>query len=120
MKRILLLSLLLLLTILIVQSEAETILLPDSSWEYTFSDPTGTSSWNTTYGGWSTGLAPFGNMAGAYGPDINGDFSYNTYWPADNSGSLAVAGEQGRDAQAAVQPAGEAPLAVHLAALAHL
>ncbi|MFZ3136667.1 MAG: hypothetical protein WA126_04645 [Thermodesulfovibrionales bacterium] len=59
-------------------AEADTILLPGSTWEYTFTDPTGA-------GGWQTGLAPFGNRIGPYGPDIAGYFSYNTLWEADGN-----------------------------------
>ena len=70
---------------------ADTILAPGSNWEYTFSDPTSSSDWNTTTGtaGWQTGPAPFGNATGT----VNGDFDYNTFWPADtifNDGDLWV------------------------------
>jgi hypothetical protein len=61
---------------------AATVLPAGSSWEYTFSDPTGSSTWNTTTGGWTTGNAPFGNNIGG-GWDPN--FDYATYWPADSS-----------------------------------
>lgn len=45
---------------------ATSAILPAGhTWEYTFTDPTGDSSWTTTSGtgtgGWTTGLAPFGN-----------------------------------------------------------
>ena len=67
-------------------AEAAIILTPGSSWEweYTFTDPTGDSNWNTTTGGWGKGLAPFGNQVGPYNPDdIAGNFSRITLWPAD-------------------------------------
>lgn len=67
--------------ILISQAEAVVILPPGATWEYTFTDPTGDSTWNTTTGVggiWSSGPAPFGNSSG-------GDFGYNTYWPASGS-----------------------------------
>lgn len=55
------------------------LLSPGSSWEYTFSDPSGNPDWQT-FGGvdtvtWFTGQAPFGNFFG------DADFSPNTYWP---------------------------------------
>jgi hypothetical protein len=62
-------------------AQAATILPPKDNWEYTFTDPTGTSTWNTTtdVGGiWSLGQAPFGNQTSG---DPN--FIENTFWPAD-------------------------------------
>lgn len=66
-------------------AEAAIILPPGSSWEYTFTDPTVDPNWDITTGGWSTGLAPFGNHVGPYGLDMAGDFSYNTLWPSDGA-----------------------------------
>ena len=64
--------------------QADIILAPGHTWEYTFVDPTG-GDWNTTTGVggyWSEGPAPFGNNTdGGYDPLFN----YNTYWPADGS-----------------------------------
>jgi hypothetical protein len=43
---------------------AVTLLPPGHTWEYTFTNPTADSTWNTTtgLGGiWSAGPAPFGN-----------------------------------------------------------
>jgi hypothetical protein len=68
------------LTLLPSAANASTILATGSSWEYTFTDPTGDATWNTTTGsvGWLTGLAPFGNHC------CNGDgFDFVTPWPAD-------------------------------------
>ena len=60
--------------------QATVVLSPASTWEYTFTDPTGNATWNTTTGGWTTGLAPFGNNTGA------GDgFDYNTFWGPDGA-----------------------------------
>lgn len=60
------------------QALATVILAPGSSWEYTFTDPTGDANWNTTTGGgWTVGNAPFGNTSGS------GDFAYNTFWAPD-------------------------------------
>jgi hypothetical protein len=65
-------------------AQADTILAPGSTWEYTSIDPTGDSTWNeTTGGGWATGLAPFGNEA-------TGDFGYNTFWGAGDPSLLWV------------------------------
>lgn len=63
-----------------------------SLWEYTFADPTANTSWNTTTGGWDTGLAPFGNNIAGPGSlypnvDPDGHFDFNTPWavgPADD------------------------------------
>jgi hypothetical protein len=57
-----------------------TVMAPGSSWFYTFTDPTANPSWTTDFPtlGWSTGNAPFGNVA-------TGDFGYasgGTFWPA--------------------------------------
>jgi len=60
-------------------ASAATALAPGSTWDYTFTDPTGDPSWNTTTGVggiWASGGAPFGNVVG-------GDFGYVTFWPAD-------------------------------------
>lgn len=64
---------------------AAPILPTGSTWEYTFVDPTGDATWNTTTGGWTTGPAPFGNNTGGYPSDPAGDFDYATLWPADTS-----------------------------------
>ena len=61
---------------------AEDVLSPKSDWEYTFTDPTGDASWNTTTGvggTWALGPAPFGNTTGT----LNGDFDFATRWNAD-------------------------------------
>lgn len=58
-----------------VSANADVILAPGATYEYTFSDPTASATWNTTLGGWTTGAAPFGNTGG-------GDFGANTVWPA--------------------------------------
>ena len=64
--------------------QASVILSPNSTWEYTFTDPTGDATWNTTTGGWTTGPAPFGNNTGGYGSvDPTGLFDYATLWAAD-------------------------------------
>ena len=80
---------LMILAFFVNQSEADQILQPGSLWEYTFTDPTSNPAWNTTTGtgGWSSGLAPFGNTTGPYDGDTTGAFSYKTYWAADNTGS---------------------------------
>ncbi len=60
---------------------ASTLLPTGHIWEYTFTNPTGDPTWNTTTGVggiWSSGSAPFGNVSG-------GDFGYGTYWPASGS-----------------------------------
>jgi hypothetical protein len=61
---------------------ADTVLAPGSSWEYTFSNPTASSNWNTTTGGWSVGNAPFGNC---FNCGYGSDFNWQTYWTADGS-----------------------------------
>jgi hypothetical protein len=63
------------------------VLAAGSTWEYTFTDPTGSALWNTTTGGWATGLAPFGNNTGGYGSDP-GYFDYKTYWAADATATM--------------------------------
>jgi hypothetical protein len=66
-------------------AQATIILAPGHTWEYTFTDPTGDSTWNTTTGGgWNTGPAPFGNNRGGYGSDP-GFFDYATWWPGGSS-----------------------------------
>lgn len=70
------------LTLLPVAADASTILATGSTWEYTFANPTGDSSWNTTTAsaGWLTGPAPFGNTC------CNGDgFDFATFWAADGT-----------------------------------
>ena len=64
-------------------ASADVILAPGSNWEYTFVDPTGSSTWNTTTGGWAVGPAPFGN-------EFAGDFGYSsgTFWGADAWGNM--------------------------------
>ena len=83
-----LIGLILIFGFVVNQSEASQILQPGSLWEYIFTDPTSNPAWNTTTGGWSSGLAPFGNYTGSYGADTTGAFSYQTFWDADNSGSF--------------------------------
>ena len=70
-----------------VGAGAETIVGPGSGgWEYTFTDPTGDPTWNTSTGGWAVGAAPFGNRLGGFVPgDPGGDFDYVTLWPADGT-----------------------------------
>ncbi len=67
---------------------AGPILPAGALWEYTFTNPTGDPTWNTTTGvggDWTTGLAPFGNHIGPGWDDTGGFFSYNTYWPTDGA-----------------------------------
>jgi hypothetical protein len=66
--------------VLPLPAAASTILPTGSIWEYTFSDPTGDATWNTTTGGWRTGPAPFGNNCCA----LDG-FDWATFWAADGS-----------------------------------
>ena len=72
-----------------LQAHAAVILAPHSTWEYTFTDPTVIDpSWKIASGlggpaGFASGLAPFGNVVGALGPDVAGDFSRATLWNAD-------------------------------------
>lgn len=61
-------------------AQSVTVLPPGHTWEYTFADPTGDPSWNTTTGGWATGPAPFATACGVSNP-----FDIGTYWPADGS-----------------------------------
>ena len=68
--------------------QAALIFAPHSMWQYTFTDPTGSGSWNTAtgLGGiWAAGSAPFGNHTGSFGADVAGDFSFATLWAADGS-----------------------------------
>lgn len=62
---------------------ADVILAAGSTWEYTFADPTGDPTWNSTTGAWATAPAPFGNNASGWGGDH--DFDYATFWGADGS-----------------------------------
>lgn len=67
---------------------AVTLLPPGHTWEYTFTDPTADSTWNTTTGVggiWSAGPAPFGNNTGGSGSDPLGQFDFATFWAADSS-----------------------------------
>lgn len=61
---------------------AVTLLPPGHTWEYTFIDPTGDSSWNTSTGGWFTGPAPFGIPPGLNPSPL---FFPGTVWDADIS-----------------------------------
>jgi hypothetical protein len=96
-KRMLLHASFLCLATCSIYSEAATVVSPYSDdtevpsrvllpaghkWEYTFSDPTGDPSWNTTTGGWQTGPAPFGNQTNPPA-GYSQDFNYNTYWDQD-------------------------------------
>jgi opacity protein-like surface antigen len=76
-----------LLALVASPASAATILPAGSTWEFTFTDPTASATWNTTIGGgWATGPAPFGNNQGGYSPgDPTGLFDYVTYWPADGT-----------------------------------
>ncbi|MBL9138237.1 MAG: hypothetical protein JNK85_20380 [Verrucomicrobiales bacterium] len=58
--------------------QADILLSPGATWEFTTTDPTGDATWNTTTGSWATGPAPFGNV-------FSGDFGYEfgTLWEAD-------------------------------------
>lgn len=68
----------------ISDAAADTVLPPGATWEYTFTDPTGDPTWNTTTGGgWATGAAPFGNCPNGCG--FNNDFNFNTFWGADGA-----------------------------------
>jgi len=67
-------------------ANADTILAPHSTWEYTFSDPSADPTWNTTTGvggDWAFGPAPFGNQSAGYPTDPAGYFNYATYWASD-------------------------------------
>jgi hypothetical protein len=68
-----------------------TVLPAGATWNYTFTDPTSDPTWNTTTGvggTWASGAAPFGNCPDAGCSGFTTDFDHNTFWPADNSGSL--------------------------------
>ena len=73
-------------------AHAGEILAPGHTWEYTFTDPTGDSNWNTTTGtgsgGWTLGAAPFGNTTVA--DSNNDDFAYNTFWAVDTNTTVGV------------------------------
>jgi len=71
-----------LLALVASPAAAVPVLPAGSVWEFTFTDPG--PGWNTTTGGWETGLAPFGNSLGnSYDPA--GHFNYRTFWPADGT-----------------------------------
>jgi hypothetical protein len=60
---------------------AQTHLPPGHNWEYTFTDPTADSAWNTSTGlggDWASGRAPFGNNIG------DPHFGPGTLWEADD------------------------------------
>ncbi len=65
-------------------ASAAIVLPPGATWNYTVTNPTGDSAWNTTTGVggiWVSGSAPFSNHG-------SGDFSYTpsgTFWAADGS-----------------------------------
>ena len=80
MKKTTLILFLLVLVFSTTFVQADTILAPGHTWEYTFTNPTDDSSWNTSTGGWSTGAAPFGNATYPT-EDPNGYFNYKTWWP---------------------------------------
>lgn len=68
------------------EGAAAVIFAPHSMWEYTFTNPTGDASWNSTtgLGGiWAAGSAPFGNYTGPFDQDGAGDFSFATLWAED-------------------------------------
>jgi hypothetical protein len=67
---------------------SNTVLERYSNYEYKFAPaPTG---WENTIGGWSTGDAPFGNVAtgSQAASQYNALFNYNTYWPADGADGM--------------------------------
>ena len=71
-----------LLALVASPAAAVPVLPAGSTWEFTFTNPG--PGWNTTTGGWETGLAPFGNSLGnSYDPA--GHFNYRTFWPADGT-----------------------------------
>jgi len=81
---------------------ATSAILPAGhTWEYTFTDPTGDSSWTTTSGtgtgGWTTGLAPFGNG----GPGTLLDPGTN--WPVGTS-DVIVPIDSTKDIRGATPP----------------
>ncbi len=71
------------------RTQATVILPPGSTWEYTFTDPTSSSTWNTTTGGWTTGPAPFGSVKDYTAYDPDGYFNYKTYWAPDTTATLS-------------------------------
>lgn len=75
---IMLLAGLIFMPLMSVSANAATVMSAGSAWEYTFSNPTAATDWNTTTGGWQVGNAPFGNTG-------SGDFGAATYWPASAS-----------------------------------
>ena len=67
---------------------SNTVLERYSNYEYKFAPvPAG---WETTFGGWSTGDAPFGNVAAGSqaASQYNSLFNYNTLWPADGADGM--------------------------------
>jgi len=70
-----------------VAQAGQIVLSTGSTWEYTFTDPTTLNpAWNaTTGGGWTEGLAPFGNNTGGFSSDPSRLFDYKTWWAADGS-----------------------------------
>ena len=89
--RLLRLGLLAALLLLPVHAQAAVIVAPQSTWEYTFTDPTVIDpAWKTISGlggpaGFLSGPAPFGNVVGAFDVDVAGDFSRATLWQADGA-----------------------------------
>ena len=84
MKKLLLVAVAATLAAVAAEARADTILPAKSAWNYTFTNPTGDATWNTTTGVggiWSSGLAPFGNQAGG-----DPDFIEQTYWPESGGG----------------------------------
>ena len=71
-------------------AQAASVLPPKSTWEYTFTDPSADNpDWRTATdvgGEWASGDAPFGNTTGT----TNGDFDYQTFWPAAGSGTAGT------------------------------
>jgi hypothetical protein len=67
---------------------SNTVLERYSNYEYKFAPAP--SGWNTTIGGWSTGDAPFGNVAtgSQAASQYNSLFNYNTLWPADGADGM--------------------------------
>lgn len=70
-------------------ASAVPILPTGSTWEYTFTDPTGDVTWNTTgvWAGSAMGPAPFGNCGDGNAAVVCGfdgllDFAQRTMWPA--------------------------------------
>lgn len=57
--------------------EIDTLIVkPKSFWEYTFATPP--SNWNTNFGTWTVGQAPFGSLKSS---NVDSLFNYNTLWP---------------------------------------